>query len=209
MTETQTRTLILASDYRVPDPGYVWPLLQRRRAELAGLGAHHVLVYVSTTDPGRVLVTMGIRNPEPVVELLRSRVWFDWFDAVGVADIPAVFAGEMVDKLEVSASSQAAPPGIVIAAMTSVGDVSGLVEQIHRAAERFAAAGIRKTWLYRAFDDQHEVLILQEIDGEDNARRWIQDPDEVAEWMAGAGVGAYPPLFVGEFLNMMRIEENL
>jgi hypothetical protein len=53
------------------------------------------------------------------------------------------------------------------------------------------------------------VLILQEIDSEENARRWIQDPDEVAEWMVGAGVGAYPPLFVGEFVNMMRIDENL
>ncbi len=209
MTDIQTQTLILASDYRVPDPGRVWPLLQRRRAELADIGAHHVLVYASTWDHGRVLVTIGIRNPEPVVDLLRSRVWFDWFDAVGVTDIPGVFAGEMVEKLELGTSSQDAPPGVVVAAMTSVHDVSTVIEQVHRAADRFRAAGIRKIWFYRAFDDPREVLILQEIDSEDDARRWIDNPDEVAEWMVGAGAGPYPPLFVGEFLHMMRIEENL
>jgi hypothetical protein len=209
MADTGTNTLILASDYRVADPGRVWPLLQRRKAELAEIGAHHVLVYASTWDRGRVLVTMGIRNAEPVVELLRSRVWFDWFDAVGVTDIPGVFAGEMVEKLALSTSFQDAPPGIVVAVMTSVSDVSSLIEQVHLGVDRFRQAGIRNIWFYRAFDDPREVLILQEIDSEENARRWIQDPDEVAEWMVGAGVGAYPPLFVGEFVNMMRIDENL
>jgi hypothetical protein len=209
MTDTQTHTLILASDYRVPDPGRVWPLLQRRRAELAGIGAHHVLVYASTSDHGRVLVTMGIRNPEPVVDLLRSRVWFDWFDAVGVTDIPGVFAGEMVEKLEVAASSEATPPGIVVAAMRSVGDVSSLIERVHRAIDRLWATGIRKIWFYRAFDDPCEALILQEVDSEQNAQRWVENPDQVAEWMVGAGVGPYPPLFIGKFVNMMRIEENL
>ena len=209
MTDTRSHTLILASDYRVPDPQRVWPLLQRRRSELAGLGAHHVLVYASRTDEGRVLVTMGIRNPEPVVELLRSRVWFDWFDAVGVTDIPGVFAGEMVEKLALTTSSDAVPPGIVVAAMTSVPDVSTLIERVHLAADRFKAAGIRNVWFYRAFDDPREMLILQEIDTDEHAQRWLQAPDEVAEWMVGAGAGPYPPLFVGEFAHMMRIEENL
>ncbi|MBV9639222.1 MAG: fatty-acid--CoA ligase [Mycobacteriaceae bacterium] len=209
MTDTRTGTLIIASDYRVPDPGRVWPLLQRRRAELAGIGAHHVLVYTSTWDHGRMLVTMGIRNPEPVVDLLRSRVWFDWFDAVGVTDIPGVFAGEMLEKLDVTTSSVGTPPGIVVAAMTSVSDVATVIERVHRAIDRFQAAGIRKVWLYRAFDDPCEMLILQEIDSEENARRWIDNPDDAAEWMIGAGVGPYPPLFVGKFVNMMRIEENL
>lgn len=209
MVPTATRTLILASDYRVPDPDRVWPLLQRRRSELAAIGAHHVLVYVSTVDRGRVLVTMGIRNPEPVVDLLRSRVFFDWFDAVGVTDIPGVFAGEMVEKLEPAASVQAAPPGIVIAAITSVHDVTALVERVRNATDRLGAAGVRKIWFYRAFDDPREVLILQELDSEHNARRWVEHPDDVAEWMVGAGVGPYPPLFVGTFSHMMRVEENL
>jgi hypothetical protein len=93
--------------------------------------------------------------------------------------------------------------------MTSVGDVSMLVERVRGAIGRFGAAGVRKVWVYQAFDDPHEVLILQEIDSDENARRWIDNPDEVAEWMVGAGVGPYPPLFVGTFVNVMRIEENL
>lgn len=209
MTDTGTRTLILASDYRVPDPRRVWPLLQRRRLELAGIGAHHVLVYVSSAEPGRVLVTMGIRNPEPVVDLLRSRVFFDWFDAVGVKDIPAVFAGDMVEKLELTSASEDAPPGVVMAAMTKVDDVSALIERVRRAAARLMGAGVRKIWFYRAFDDPHEALILQEIATEGEARRWIDHPDEVAEWMKASVAGPYPPLFVGTFQHMMRIEENL
>ena len=41
--------MVIASDYRVPTPDRVWPLLQRRKSALAGIGAHHVLVYTSTT----------------------------------------------------------------------------------------------------------------------------------------------------------------
>ncbi|HUO37788.1 MAG TPA: fatty-acid--CoA ligase [Mycobacterium sp.] len=209
MADTATRTLILASDYRVPDPERVWPLLQRRRSELAGIGAHHVLVYVSSVEPGRVLVTMGIRNPEAIVDLLRSRVFFDWFDAVGVNDIPGVFAGEMVEKLDVAPQSEDEPPGIVMAAMTKVDDIGMLIERVRRAADRLDAVGVRKIWFYRAFDDPREALILQEIDSELDARRWIENPDEVAEWMRAAGAGPYPPLFVGTFRHMMRIEDNL
>ena len=52
----------------------------------------------------------------------------------------------------------------------------------------------------------HEVLILQELDNEDHARAWIMQNDDAAEWMTHAGVGVYPPLFVGEFVRMMRID---
>ena len=100
MTHWLNHSLVLASDYRVPDPERVWPLLERRQDALAELGVHHVLVYTSTTDPGRVMVLLAIHTREPVLELLRSRVFFDWFDAVGVDDIPAVFAGELVERLE-------------------------------------------------------------------------------------------------------------
>ncbi len=72
--------------------------------------------------------------------------------------------------------------------------------------DRFTAAGIRKTWVFQAFDDDHEVLILQEFPDEEGARHWIDHPDAAAQWMSGAGVGAYPPLFVGRFFDMMRIE---
>jgi hypothetical protein len=199
-------SMVIASDYRVPNPERVWPLLQRRKSALANIGAHHVLVYTSTHDYGRVLVTIGVRSREPIVELLRSRVFFDWFDAVGVEDIPAVFAGEIVERFEPSRPSNPTAPGVVVAAIASVDDASVLTEEVRAGLARFTAAGVRKTWIFRAFDDGHEVMILQELDDEDHARHWIEHPDTAAPWIARAGIGAYPPVFVGRFLDMMRID---
>jgi len=202
--DPRSHSMVIASDYRVADPEQVWPLLTRRRSALAGIGAHHVLLYTSTHDHGRVLVTIGVRSREPIVELLRSRVFFDWFDAVGVDDIPAVFAGEIVERF---GSITPSAPGVVVAAISAVDDVPSLTREIRRALPRFEAAGIRQTRLFRAFDDNHEVMIMQELDDENHARRWIEHPDTAAPWIDGAGVGAYPPVFVGKFFDMMRIDE--
>jgi hypothetical protein len=201
--DARSHSMVIASDFRVPDPEKVWPLLTRNRSALEGIGAHHVLLYTSTHDHGRVLVTIGVRSREPIVELLRSRVFFDWFDAVGVDDIPAVFAGEVVQRFGLVSSS----PGVVVAAMSAVDDVPSLTHEIRSALPRFEAAGIRATRLFQAFDDSHEVMILQELDDENHARRWIEHPDAAAPWIDGAGVGAYPPVFVGKFFDMMRIDE--
>jgi len=205
-TDPQAHSMVIASDYRVPNPERVWPLLQRRKSALAGIGAHHVLLYTSINDYGRVLVTIGVHSREPIVELLRSHVFFDWFDAVGVEDIPAVFAGEIVERFEVSPPPNTTDPGVVVAAIASVDDVSVLTAEVRAGLTRFAAAGVRKTRIFRAFDDGHEVMILQELDDEDSAHRWIEHPDAAAPWIARAGVGAYPPVFVGKFFDMMRID---
>ena len=206
MTDGDIHSMVIASDYRIPDPTKVWPLLERRKAALADIGAHHVLVYTSTHDHGRVLVMIGVHSREPIVELLRSRVFFEWFDAVGVDDIPAVFAGEIVDRF-VGAPPPTAPraPGVVVAAFASVHSVTALHAEVARAMDRFTAAGIRKTWVFQAFDDSHEVLILQEFTDEGSAREWIEHPDAAAQWLSGVGIGAYPPLFVGRYFDMMRI----
>jgi heme-degrading monooxygenase HmoA len=208
MTNADTRSMVIASDYRVPDPSRVPRLLEKRIPALAEIGAHHVIVHASSTDKGRVLVSIVVQNREPIVDLLRSRVFFDWFDAVGVEDIPAVFAGELVDRIDIAGTEEPAAPAVVVAAMTSVHDVSELIEHVHSALDRFAAAGVLKTWIFQAFDDPREVMILSEIDSADNARRWIDHPDPAAEWMANAGMGAYPPLFVGKLLQTMRIDET-
>ena len=200
-------TLVLAMDYRVPDPGKVWPVLQRSKSALAGLGAHYVLVYTSTRDEGRVMVTMSLRSREPILEVLRSRVFLDWFDSVGLQDIPAIFAGETVEKIIVSGDPRDAP-GVIMGTIARVDDVPVLVSRIHDALPRFANAGIRNLRVFQAFDDEHEAMILQEIDTEEDASRWIDNPDSVAEWMAGSGVGAYPPVFVGRLAHLMRIDEN-
>jgi heme-degrading monooxygenase HmoA len=198
-------SMVIASDYRVPDPTRVWPLLERNQAALADIGAHHVLVYTSTHDYGRVLVMIGVHSREPIVELLRSRVFFDWFDAAGVDDIPAVFAGEIIDRFVADSQSPPGVPGVVVAAIASVDDVSTLSAEVRGAMDRFAAAGIRKTWVFQAFDDEREVLILSEFSDEQEARHWIDHPDAAAQWMTRVGAGAYPPLFVGRIFDMMRV----
>jgi hypothetical protein len=206
LNEGDLHSMVIASDYRVPDPTKVWPLLERNKAALSDIGAHHVLVYTSTHDYGRVLVMIGVHSREPIVELLRSRIFFDWFDTAGVEDIPAVFAGEIIDRFVAQPQSNPVAPGVVVAAIASVDDVSLLTAEVGSALDRFAAAGIRKTWVFRAFDDDHEVLILQEFPDEESAREWIEHPDAAAQWMSRAGAGAYPPLFVGQMFDIMRIE---
>jgi heme-degrading monooxygenase HmoA len=205
MNNGDIHSMVIASDYRIPDPSRVWPLLERNKAALADIGAHHVLVYTSTHDYGRVLVMIGVHSREPIVELVRSRVFFDWFDEAGVDDIPAVFAGEIIDRFIAQPPQTPAAPGVVVAAIASVNDVLLLTSEVSTAIDRFTTAGIRKTWVFQAFDDDHEVLILQEFPDEDSARQWIDHPDAAAQWMSGAGIGAYPPLFVGRFFDMMRI----
>jgi heme-degrading monooxygenase HmoA len=208
VSDGDIHSMVIASDYRIPDPSRVWPLLERNQSALADIGAHHVLVYTSTHDYGRVLVMIGVHSREPIVELLRSRVFFDWFDAAGVDDIPAVFAGEIVDRFIATPQSPAAAPGVVVAAIASVDDVSALTAELRGGLDRFTAAGVRKTSVFQAFDDDHEVLILSEFSDEEQARHWIDHPDAAAQWMTRAGAGAYPPLFVGRMFDTMRIESD-
>lgn len=204
--DTDEHTLVLAMDYRVPDPARVWPVLQRSKAALADLGAHYVLVYVSTRDAGRVMVTMSLRSREPILEVLRSRVFLDWFDSVGLQDIPAIFAGETVEKVAVSDPDPDNAPGVIMGTIARVDDLPVLISRIRDTIPRFADAGIRNLRLFQAFDDEHEAMVLQEIDTEEDASRWIDNPDSVAEWMAGSGVGAYPPIFVGRLAHLMRLD---
>ena len=59
--------------------------------------------------------------------------------------------------------------------------------KVHDGLDRFKRGGVRKIWVYRALDDGREVMILQEIDNEINARQWIDHPDAAAEWMSNVG----------------------
>ena len=76
---------------------------------------------------------------------------------------------------------------------------------IHAAVPRLAASGVRRFWIYRALDDAAEVMILQEIATERQAEQWIRHPDAAAGFMAEAGVGAYPPLFVGRLVQTLEV----
>jgi hypothetical protein len=201
----ETYSLVLTTDYRVPDPTRVLPLLQRRRDGLAALGAHHVFVYTSTTDPERVLVTIALETREPVAELLRSRAFFEWFDAVGVEDLPAVFAGELIERFDFVSDPTAAPTGIVVVGIMVVDDASLFQAHVQETRDLFLKAGIRRVRIFEAFDDPHEVMFLHELSDEESVGGWLNRPDVAAEWFSDAGVGAYPPLFIGRLAHMMRI----
>lgn len=207
MTHWLTHSLVLASDYRVPDPDRVSSLLESKRDALADIGAHHVLVYASTTEPGRVLVMIAIHAREPVLELLRSRVFFDWFDAIGVDDIPAVFAGEVVERFDVTGETEPAAPEVMVSLVTVVDDVPNLVAHVHETVDDLRGEGIRKVLIFSAFDNPREVMLLLQIDEESHARHWLRYSGLAAEWLTKAGIGAYPPVFVGRFRRMIRIEE--
>jgi hypothetical protein len=207
VTHWLNHSLVLASDYRVPDPERVWPLLERRQDGLANLGAHHVLVYKSTTEPGRVMVLMAIHTKETVIEVLRSRVFFDWFDAVGVEDIPAVFAGELVERLDLVGGSTPSAPEVMVSVVTAVEDVTSLITHVRETASDLRTGGVRSLLIFDAFDDAREVMMLFQIDDEDHARHWLRDSDLATEWMGKAGMGAYPPVFTGRLQRMLRVDE--
>lgn len=207
MNSEPVHSLVLTTDYRVPDPSRVWPLLQRRRDGLAALGAHHVFVYKSTTDPERVMVTIVLETREPVAELLRSRAFFEWFDAVGVEDLPAVFAGELIEQFNFVADPATAP-GVVVVGIMVVDDATTFRDHVRHTRDLFLKAGIRRVRIFEAFDDANEVMFLHELSDEESVTEWLQRPDIAAEWFSDAGVGAYPPLFIGKLAHTMRIGDT-
>jgi hypothetical protein len=215
-------SLVLAADYRVPDFDHWWATLTGDLPRLPSLWAHHIVVYRSLEDASRIFVTIGVRERGPagaggkasmVDALLRSPVMFSWFDSAGVEEIPPMFAGEVVEKLELAgeAALPAAADAVIVAAIAQVGRPGGLGRlraSVHAAVARLAASGVRRFWIYRALDDQAEVMILQEFATERQAEQWIRHPDAAAAFMAEAGAGAYPPLFVGRLVQAIEVPGN-
>jgi hypothetical protein len=207
MGEYDLHSLILAFDFRVDDVDRMWEWLKKHRDPLASIGAHHVVLYTSIWEPGRVLVTIGIRQAHSIRDVLRSPAIFEWFDISGADDIPPIFGGEVVEKIDLYGPSPEDHVGrVVVGVMAAVEDVSVLMAKVHAGGERFKRGGVRKIWVYRALDDGREVMILQEIEDEASARQWIENPDAAAEWMSQAGLGAYPSQFVGRFAHLMSID---
>jgi hypothetical protein len=208
MGEYDLHSLILACDFRVDDVDKMWKWLRKHRDGLAAIGAHHVVLYTSIWEPRRVLATIGIRQAKSIRDVLRSPAIFEWFNISGADDIPPVFGGEVVEKIDLYEPSPEGHVGrVVVGVMSSVDDVSALMVKVHDGLERFKRGGVRKIWVYRALDDGREVMILQEIEDEVAARQWIEHPDAAAEWMSKAGLGAYPTQFVGKFAHLLTVDE--
>jgi hypothetical protein len=208
-------SLVLAADYRVPDFDRWWARLAREAPRLPSLGAHHIVVYRSLQDASRVFVTIGFRERPPVDALLRSPVMFSWFDSAGVEELPPMFAGEVVEKLDLGTRAHPAGEGgpvaaagtVIVAAIVPVGQLDQVRALVHHAAARIAASGVRRFWIYRALDDQAEVMILQEVATEQQAEQWVRHPDAAAAFMAEAGEGPYPPLFIGRLAQAIEVPQ--
>jgi hypothetical protein len=142
-------------------------------------------------------------------DVLRSPAIFEWFDVSGADDIPPIFGGEVVEKIDLYSPSPDDHVGrVVVGVMSSVDDVSALMVNLHDGLDRFKGDGVRKIWVYQALDDGREVMILQEMEDEVAARKWIDHPDAAAEWMTNAGLGTYPTRFVGRFAHLMSVDEQ-
>lgn len=170
------------------------------------MGARYAFVYDSIVDPGKVLVVIGIRTEQPLLNLLRSPYFFEWFDAVGVDELPAVFAGETVERFDIGDPPR---PGsdLVVAAVTPVGDVEEFMAWVRKSLDDFGRAGIRRTLVYRAFENPHEVMFLQQLEDEESALLWAQRSDAASKWLESAGIGVYPPVFIGRFVTALRFVE--
>ena len=151
MGEYHLHSLILAADYRVDDPESMWNSLEGRQQSLANIDAHHVVLYTSIWEPGRILVTIGVSHPNSVREVLRSPAIFDLFDISGVDDIPAIFAGEVVEKIDlfepVPGEGDHTVAAVIVGVVATVDSVEDLMDKLRAALERFRESGVRKIWV--------------------------------------------------------------
>ncbi|MFI5507663.1 fatty-acid--CoA ligase [Mycobacterium sp. NPDC051804] len=207
MGASEFRSFVFAVEFEVGDADRVWPVLTRYEESLRDLGALYAFIYESIIGPSRVLVVIGVRTRQPLVSLLRSPQLFEWFDAVGLDDLPAVFAGETVERFDIG-DPPAPGTEIVVAAITPVDDVDEFLAWVRESLSQFARAGIRRTLVYRAFDTPREVMFLQQLANPEKALLWVEHSELAASWLAAAGVGAYPPVFVGRFVNAMRLAQT-
>ncbi|OBF89292.1 hypothetical protein A5790_19985 [Mycobacterium sp. 852002-51152_SCH6134967] len=207
MAPAAVRSFIFAVEFRIAESERVGPVLAQHEESLRDLGARYAFVYESVVDPGKVLVVIGIRTERPLLDLLRSPYFFDWFDAVGIEDLPAVFAGEVVERFDLG---EPPAPGteVVVAAVTRIQNVEVFMARVRESLADFARSGIRRTLVYRAFDTPREVLFLHQLATARTALQWVANSDIASEWLTSAGVGAYPPVFVGRFVHAMRLAET-
>jgi hypothetical protein len=199
-------SLVLASDYQVKGFAEWWAAVADVRP-LARFSAHHLVVYRGIEDEDRVFVTVGIRDRRPLERLFTSPDVLAWFDQTGVEDIPPIFVGEVVEKLELQAS-----PGefhgttpVIVAGIVRIPHFDKFWGKVHSEVERLRASGVTRYWAYRALDDPQEVMFLQEVTTEKQARRWIRHRDAAAEWMSQAGVSLYPAPFIGRLVETIEV----
>jgi hypothetical protein len=201
-------SLVLATEYRVANFDRWRTKVSKDLSALGRFSAHHLVIYRSIEQEDRVFVTIGIHDRRRLEALLSSPEVFSWFDAAEVDEIPPIFAGEVIEKLSlVEATAFHGTSPVVVAGVVPIEDFDRFWAFVHAEVDGIAAAGVRQWWTYRALDDPVEVMILQEIASEAQAERWLSHPENVSRWMSRAGVGVYPPLFVGRVVDVVDLSK--
>ena len=126
-----SRTYVFAVEFQVPASERVGPVLELHQESLIDLGARYAFVYESIPEPGKVLVVIGIRTEQPLLNLLRSPYFFEWFDAVGVNELPAVFAGEKVERFDLGDPPRPGSDLVVAAEKVTPEDITFLATRGH------------------------------------------------------------------------------
>ncbi len=201
-------SLVLAADYRVADFDRWWSAVTRDLSPLTRLRVHHLVVYRSLEDPNRVFVTIGVHERGPLEAVLRSPDVLTWFAESGVEDVPPLFAGEVVEKLDMVGSGEefVGSTPVVVAGIVPIPDFDRFWERLQTEVQA-RRTDVLRLWTYRAFDDPNEVMILQEIPTEPNLSRWQSKAGAIADWMSQAGVGVYPPMFIGRLVESIVVPD--
>ena len=75
----------------------------------------------------------------------------------------------------------------MVASIAALDNVAALMQAVHASLDEMHAAGVRRWWLYRTFDDADQVIVLREIESVQLARRWLNHPDQTHAITPGDG----------------------
>ena len=200
--------LVLGCDFRVRDYQRWWDVVDGAREQLALAGVRHLVVYRAAADARRIFTTIGLQSREPVDRIMAAPEILTWFDLAGIDDVPPVFVGTLVDKLRYLDDAGGGTDwvtGEIVASIFRAADYSKYLDRVHASRQQFIDVGMRQFWIYRALDDDAEIMSLQEIDSHRHAEAWLDYPAAVDDFYREAGVGVYPPIFVGTIAEVIEI----
>lgn len=203
-------SVIFGADQQVGDFEAWLERLVAHPEAMASVGARHVVVYRCVQEPNRVFVTAAVHPQVSLEHFLSSGAMLEWFDAARDDDVPPIFVGHTVEKLELPRPDSApGPSGVIVGSIGKIDSMHALIERIHRARTRFMELGVWRFWIYQAVDDPTEVMLMQELASEDYAADWLERRQRWAVWAAGPGVGVYPSPFVGLFVRHLAVQSGV
>jgi hypothetical protein len=199
-------SVIFGADQRLADFDLWLEHLRRHSDRMSAVGVRHVVIFRCLEEPNRVFLTVGVHSHDSIEEFLRSGAILEWLDLTGDEDLPPIFAGHIVEKLDLQDSSPAeGHPGVIVGSIGRVDSLPSLTGRIHQELDRFREAGVRRFWTLQALDDPAEVMLMQELTDESHALRWIEWRQRWAAFVAGPGAGVYPSIFIGRLAQHMAI----